>query len=219
MISVYDLSWQNFKAVEVLGASVGDLVQLAHNGEQAFVFYDRQARLPALVQPGQVFQIVDEFGLRQAESILETGLLDLLRRGQMMVHTSQPAARAAGMAERYGIPVVIAVGLDNYPQGLFVPSVVVERIPQGYLFQQQTSPELRDEFIRLSRAGRFGAAINALGKEHEEFHAEPVNIVAADPYYCQGGGGHWASSCPCGDPNHDTKQCGRSQLASTPPSL
>lgn len=219
MISVYDLSWQDFKAVEIMGASVGELAQLARKGEEAFILYDQQARLPALVHPGQVLQILAESRLRENESILESGLLDLLRRGQMMVHTDQPAGRVAEMAERYGMTVVVAVGLDNHPQGLFIPSVVVERIPQGYLFQQRTSPELRDEFMRLSRAGRFAAAIDALSKEHDEYHAEPVNFNSPDPYYCQGGGGHWASSCPCRDKTHDPKKCGRSQVAGTPPSL
>lgn len=108
--------------------------------------------------------------------------------------------------------VVIAVNDDTVPVGLFIPSVVAERLPQTSQILHASSPQLQQTVGRPTEIGDLARAIAAIEGEHDEFHSEYLNHLAPDPYICEDHGKpHKLSRCPCDI--HPGAPCGRRKVA------
>lgn len=214
MIPIIDFSWREFKPFQQsLDASVQEFYDLAHiYNPNLFLLHDPERRLSALVIPDLVIQTVERFDLPLEAPVAATGLPDLLRQGQMTVHAGQPASLVALLAEAHEIESVVVVDDSAFPIGLFVPSVVAERLPETYRIQAESSESLRRTVRRLAAAGNLTGAIAAIEGEYGDFHSERLNQLGADPYVCDGNGKpHYWRRCPC--KWHPTATCGRRTIS------
>ncbi len=170
MIPIVDFCWQSFQSVEISNSSIQELANLAGGPKPFVVIYDRQYHFSALVIPELVTQLVNELDLSPQDSAIATGILDLLRQGQITVSESEPASRVAQLAVKHDIKVVLAVNHDALPVGLFVPHIVTERLPQTLL--QQDSVQLQETVGRLTMVDDLPGAIKAIESENSRYRSE-----------------------------------------------
>jgi hypothetical protein len=200
MIPIIQFCWQDFKPVEVDDVEVRRLYNLSKEHDRdLFVLHDRIHRMSALVIPDLVTETVERLDLLNLQgetSAAAIGLLDLLRQDQITVNFEQPASLVAIAAAWQQAEAVIAVDNNARPRGLFIPSVVAERLPQASLIQEQ-SPQFRQSVGQLSQLGYLAGAIVAIENKFDSFHSERLNHHAATPYICSGPEPHMASSSFC----------------------
>jgi hypothetical protein len=214
MIPIIQFSWRSFVPAQAPNVGVGQLYDLAqHHDPQLFVFHDSVHRLSALVIPNLVTQTIESLELPRSESAAAIGLLDLLRQDQMTVHMHQPAHLVARLVAWQGVHTTIVINDDAVPVGLFIPSAVVERLPNTSMLRN-SSQELQDTVRTvLATPGGLARAIAAIEREHDEFHSESLNVNAPDPYVCEDHGKpHKRSRCPCDI--HPDAPCGRRGVTS-----
>lgn len=187
MIPIVDFCWQNFNPVEIWNLSVRELVDLAgrHDPKDPFVVvYNKQYHLPILVFDDVVAQLAESLKLPPDASALTTGLLDLLKQGQVTVRENEPASRVAWLAIEHDIEVVTAANDDAIPVGLFIPSIVTERLPKTTKLQQ-CSPHLQETIGRLTKVDDLPWAIMALEGELNQYGSERLKGQDIRRFQCQ----------------------------------
>lgn len=207
MIPIHSFCWHEFHPVQISNCTVGSLNDIVtnRNSPELFVFHDPVERNVFLVIPEVIISSVTGLHIPMQENLKFTGLLDVLRQGQMMVHKDQPASQVIQLAVHTGIHVIIAVDDFTNPVGLFFPSLAVQRLPQTGLFQSA--------FIQFNSLSDLPTAIMAFEASNADFHSERMNLAAPDPFVCSSGGrSHTVSSCPCNV--HPKGQCGRRKVSS-----
>ena len=132
-----------------------------------------------------MIQLVEALRLSPGDSALDTGLLDLLRQGQATVGANEPAGRVAWLATKYDIEVVIVVNDDGIPVGLFIPSIVTERLPQTMDKLQQSSPQLQYTIAHLTEENNLPGAIIALEGEHNQYRSERFSQLNIQAFLCE----------------------------------
>ncbi|HBY93026.1 MAG TPA: hypothetical protein DEP84_03520 [Chloroflexi bacterium] len=214
MIPIIDFSWREFKLFQQsLDVSVQEFYGLAHShNPNLFLLHDPDRRLSALVIPDLVIQTVERFDLPFEAPVVATGLPDLLRQGQMTVHVGLPASLVTLLAGAHEIESVVVADDSAFPIGLFIPSVVAERLPETYRIQGESSETLQRTVRRLTATGNLAGAIAAIEGAYDDFHSERLNQIGADPYVCDGNGKpHYWRRCPC--KWHPSASCGRRTIS------
>jgi hypothetical protein len=138
-----------------------------------------------------------------------------LRRRQITVKSDQPAETVAKLANMSHAEFVIVVNNQRTPNGLFIPNVVAEKLPQASMVQQM--PHLRQEVELQIAAYNLTGAISHIEKIIKDFHSERINFDVPDPYICSGDeedGPHNWNSCPC--PYHPLAACGKREVLTRP---
>jgi hypothetical protein len=209
MIDILDFSWRGFTLVATPNATARELAELARQKQLSpFVFHDPLHRSSALVLPDAVTYAVGRLDIPYDEPAVPSGVLTLLREDQITVRRYQPASRVARLARERDAKIVVVVDEYETPVGLFVPSVVVERLPGSSMITTGSSSSLRQAVQQMVSAGDLVGAIESIEKEHTGFHSERLNLDAPDPYVCEDHGKpHIQSRCPCDV--HPSANCGR----------
>jgi hypothetical protein len=218
MITIIDLSWRAFRPVEVSpNPKIGELYDLARwRSPDLFVFYAPALGEPALILPERLIRAVEELKLSPDRSVAETDLMALLRQDQMTALWSEPADLVARSAAKREVDAVIVVDDEAFPVGLFIPTVVAERLSHTSIVQGSSS-NLRQTVEELIEEGEVAEAIAAIADEHGEIHrdhfSELLNYAPPNPYFCEGEGKpHTQSRCPCR--RHPGAACGRRTVGS-----
>ena len=199
MIPISNFCWQGFRPVEVSNISIGELVSLVNGRGPFVIIHDRQYHLSAFVVPELMIQLVRALDLSLDGSAMATGLLDLLRQSQIVVGENEPASRVAKLAVEHDIEVVIAANRDLFPVGLFIPSVVTERLPHTTLFHQG-SYQLRETVVQLTSVGDLPGVIRAIESEFISYHSELLTLQDIKLLICEDHGNeHSVFEAPCKD--------------------
>lgn len=211
MLPIFNFCQQEFALVQDNDVTVGRLQDLAgQHGVKPFVFFDADHREAACVIPTAVEWAIKEFNLDAKEIAAETGIFEVLRRNQAVVHRAQPASRIAQLASSQQADAIVTVGDLGKPVGIFFPGIVAERLSETRVVKDLLSP-LQTQIGALGGVHHLAEAIRVLEREGIDFHSEQVNYYGGEPYVCQADGGHFRNSCPC--PYHPGASCGRRNLA------
>ncbi|HWM25181.1 MAG TPA: hypothetical protein VNP98_10180 [Chthoniobacterales bacterium] len=212
MLPIFNFCQQQFALVQDNNVTVGRLQDLAgQHGVKPFVFFDSDHREAACVIPTAVEWAIEEFNLDAREIAAETGIFEVLRRNQAVVHRAQPASRIAQLASSQHADAIVTVGDLGKPVGVFFPGIVAERLSETRIVRDSLSRFLQTQIRALGNIDHLADAIRVLEKEGIDFHSEQLNLYGAEPYMCQADGGHFRNSCPC--PDHPGASCGRVNLA------
>lgn len=213
MIPVIDFSWQALRVEKKINAKVQDLYTLA--GEymsDLFVFHDPENGPPALVISDMVIQFINELNVEKNQPLRDIGLMDILRRDQMVVSAAQPASLVAKSALYSGIDTVIAVDNDLTPKGLFIPSRV-EKVLHTTLANHGLD-HLSPLILSHINQGDLGSALKEIERVRQNFHSEKFNDHDPDPLVCSAfGQSHTTSLCPCTRTGHGGRSCGPRKIA------
>jgi hypothetical protein len=212
MLPILNFCQQRFALVQDNNVTVERLQDLAgQHGANPFVFFDAEHREAACVIPTAVEWAIKEFDLDAKEIAAETGIFNVLRRNQAVVHSAQPASRIAQLASSQQADAIVTVGDVGKPVGVFFPGIVAERLSETSVVRSSLSRSLQRQIRALGNVDHLADAIRVLEKEGIDFHSEQVNLYGAEPYMCEADGGHFRNSCPC--PYHPGASCGRVNLA------
>jgi|HubBroStandDraft_4_1064222.scaffolds.fasta_scaffold491492_1 hypothetical protein len=188
MIPIVDFCSQNFKTVEILEGSIKELVDVTNKQDPQdpfVVVYNKHFPLSVLVINDRVDQLVKLLNLSLDDSVVRTGLLDLLRQGQVTVGENEPAGRVASLAIENDIEVVIAISNDAVPVGLFIPGTITECLPQTIGEIQGSSPQLQETIRQLTKVGDLPRAIMALEGEYNHYRSSRLASQDQKVYDCQ----------------------------------
>jgi hypothetical protein len=181
------------------------------HGVKPFVFFDAAHRETACVIPTAVEWAIKEFNLHPKDIAAETGIFEVLRRNQAVVHHAQPATRIAQLASSQQAGAIVTVGDLGKPVGVFFPGIVAERLSETRIVRDSLSRFRQTQIKALGNVNHLADAIQVLEREGIDFHSEQVNFYGAEPYMCEADGGHFRNSCPCS--YHPGARCGRVNLA------
>jgi hypothetical protein len=210
--SIFNFSQQKFRLVHKDNVTVGQLETLANqHADKPFIFYDGIQREAACVVPARVKWAIEKFNLAPGEIAARTGIFDILRRNQGVVHRDQPSSRIAQFALSEDLDAVLVVGDKGEPAGLFLPGLVAERLPKTPFVKDLLPPALRQQIQALKNLDDLPQAMAKIETQDVAFHSELVNEFGGEPYICEGDGGHIRNSCPC--PSHPFARCSRRQIA------
>jgi hypothetical protein len=201
MTSILNFCQQKFQLVQSDNVTIGKLQTLAEqHGDQPFVFYDATHRESALVIPEAVTWAVHKFELGPDEIAAGTGIFELLRRNQAVVDRDQPASRVAKLASSREAGAIVAVADKGKPVGVFLPSIVAERLPETRFVIDKLPSALQTQVRSLRGLDKLSQAIEVFETGGLSFHSARVNVYGGEPYVCDGGGEdgpHFRNSCPC----------------------
>ena len=208
MISIMDVSWHVNAPVVVAEPTVGAIYELASaHGSNLFLIHDVSREWSTVVIPDLVLQFVDDAETPFADPVSATPLSEELSRGQMEVDANEPAIEVAEMCQEHGAWAVI-VKSEGRPVGLFIPSVVAQRLLDTTMIA--TGPSDLRETVAANEFD-ITSSIRAIDAALTGFHSENLNYRAPDPYICEGGGQpHHAWMCPHSP--HPAGPCGRRQV-------
>jgi hypothetical protein len=190
-MSVLTFCKTQFRLVTGGNVKVGDLQEEAQrlnrqDNSGLFVVYDKDHRAAAVVIPEAVAWWVERLGVGVEESVADTGLLQALRQGQLSVHQDQPAGRAAQLAERLKAGVVLAVGKQGKPAGLFIPEFVVEVLREAAYIQAPHRQSLKRQVARMKGPGALINVLELIETQYPGFSSEGFGLIQARPYTCDG---------------------------------
>jgi hypothetical protein len=208
MIAISDFCWRDFSPLRESDPTVGALYDIAqrHLGSY-FVLHDPVHLTCSLAIPEVITHVVDVSDLSRNERAAGAGLLSVLSHEQIWVHRSQPAEVVARLVASTNSQVVIAVEDDGSPTGVFIPSVVMERLPNTSLVRS-ASPQLQQAVNQFLGSSDLVSMIQAIQNEYPGFHSENLNQHRPDPFVCDDHGKpHILMRCPCDV--HPGAACGR----------
>jgi len=192
MNAIMNLSWHRAK-ISYPSPSISEALACCESvAPKGAVLHYREVGRTVLVFHKYLKRVVEVGGLNPGDNFIWTGLLDMLGRGQAMVHLSVPALTVTKLAGLAGLQVVFAVDDNRIPRGLFFPSSVRRRLPQ---IEQQIA-----DYFSLEEM------IMRLDSVRPDFHSEHINHEEHDVLWCEGG--HVTENCPCPEPPHTGLGCG-----------
>jgi hypothetical protein len=196
-------SWwlrQRLAPIEGAPLLVGELRRWAYvDANLPLLIHDRAWRRSALAAPRAIIAAADRLDLPDDAPVATSGLLELISAGQVTVHEQTPARSVVRMVAAR--PIVLAIVVDDFgwPQGLFVPGTVNQRLRETIEDRQQYLPPYPPEpGPRAAREAERAAlmhlmsnpaafqqdvppgdelvqAIDALDQSPEDFHSENLN--------------------------------------------
>jgi hypothetical protein len=184
MISIVCFTLQDFNPVEIDTLRIEELGNLAGRQEPFVVIYNKQYHFSAFIVPELMNRLINELDVSPNDSAEATGLLDLLRQGQITVGDGESASRVARLAVMHDIEVVIVTNPYAIPVGLFIPSEVTKRLPHTSLFKQG-SIKLQETINQLTRVDDLPRAIMAIEGEFTSYHSELLTFHAIKPLICE----------------------------------
>lgn len=211
MIPIVDFCFRGFQPVVVPNMTVAQLQDEAvRRGDRLFVVHDPQHGLSALIIPELVGQFLARSPFPPFAPAAEAGILDLLRRDQIIVPEHAPARVVAEAVAWQRSQAVIAVDERRFPSGVFIPAVVLERLPATDLIQHASPATLQASVAEFTAARNLSATFIAIDAVHERFHSENLNQRAAEAYVCDDHGlAHYTDECdPCNQ-GHRNVTCRR----------
>jgi len=189
----------------------GDLLSEAQQaGDNPFLIHDDHFQRSAVVVPDAVRWAIENRFLPLDAAAGDTGLLDTLSEGQVVVERDAPASDVVRQAVASGISVVIAVDSMRQPEGVFVPSSVQARLLETLANRSDYSiyPGIQGALARLGSRERAGdpaapageeliQAIDALDEALDEFHSENLNSRNPAVGLCNDHGLRHVTALPC----------------------
>jgi hypothetical protein len=219
MINVMSFAWHVQNAVRVdqpmtpveMLIDVADARRNAHpeKKDRAFVLTDTTCWRSVLVAPSALRWAVEHGIVHRQDPIKESGFLDFLGCGQVVVAGDRPASAVAYLLKETTAGVALVVSPTLEAVGLFVPASIAERLPRASMFSQGSS---RTRVLVQSAlgVGDLPAAIATIESDFADFHSELLNFANPEETFCQGGGGHSVAQCPC--PQHPGAACTRLEI-------
>jgi hypothetical protein len=212
---IKEFSWLRPSRAELRDPTVADVVRAAHErGPNPFVVYDPVRRFAAVVLPDAALEAVEQRHFSPSESAHDCGLMAILSDGQVRVDAESPAVDVVRTAIATETSVVIAVGQNEEPVGVFVPSNAAARLHEtlrnnGYDPSTWFSPAWQDEDPTRAPDDGLVSAIDAisrgeLGRYETTFHSENLNYRSPVMGVCPDHGRSHYTYLPC--PQHGSMQ-------------
>ncbi|MDA2916059.1 hypothetical protein MYX64_04340 [Nitrospinae bacterium AH_259_B05_G02_I21] len=188
---IKNFSWhEGVPILELDNPTIQELEDTIKDQNRSFVLYESQTRTSALIVPHQAMEIIMEQQHTPNTYVTESELLSEVMKTQVVVSSDEAAVDVANYVEIGKSEVVIIKEFER-PIGVFLPSYASKTLSETLGIEPELN--LREK-------------IEAVNKKWDSpFHAEFLNKVIPDTYWCAKG--HSVDSCPCDEhPNAGCKK-------------
>jgi hypothetical protein len=201
MNSILNVSLRTFTKHELAWGTVGELNSLlmAIPGKTLVVTIQATYRSTAVISPSAL-NILSQAQLHSESSLIETGLWDVLRAGQMSVSAEMSAQQIFGMVWLGPVRIGWITVLDGErtPVGIVKPTALIHALPYA---EPVMSTEMHLEMSRLAIRADLPGMLRLLDTYIADFHSEHVNLYRPVLYECDDHGQtHDTDGNPC--PSH-----------------